>query len=136
MEKLYQNKQAFLQDKPKNLFIISIFLLFFLGAILLISSKLEVYDHYLTRGYVECSDICRINVVVPTNIKFQKIKLDKKYIEPKILDKTIEIDEENVISYNIYTLASEYGFEDKEIIEINFCYNKQRILRKFIDAIF
>lgn len=136
MDKLYQNKQAFLNEKPKRLFWIVIFSLIFLILCLLMTWNIKVYEHYLTRGFIECSDVCKINVVVPTNIKFQKIKLNNKYIEPKILSEVIEIDEENVVSYYMYTFLNEYNFEDKEIVEINFCYNKQRILKKFIDSIF
>lgn len=136
MDKLYQNKQAFLNEKPCKLFWIVIFALIILLIILLISWNIKVYNHYLTRGFIECSDVCKINVIVPTNINFQKIKLNNKYIEPKILSKVIEIDEENVISYYMYTFLNEYNFQDKEIVEINFCYNKQRLLKKIVNSIF
>ena len=136
MENLFQNKQAFLRKKPKNLFLVSVVLIIILLIILVISLKVEVYDHYLTRGYVNCSENCKIIVVVPTNIDIQKIKYNNKYIEPNILSKTIQIDEENVSSYYLYNFANIDGLEDKEIIEFNFCYNKQRLLKKFINSIF
>jgi len=136
MESLYQNKIAFLNEKPKNLFLISLSLMVFLLITSILSFKIEVYDHYLTRGYVDCSEHCKVIVVVPTNINIQKIKLNNKYIKPNILSKTIEIDEENVVSYYLYHLSNDYDFADKEIVDFNFCYNKQRILKKFINSIF
>lgn len=136
MENLFQNKQAFLRKKPKNLFLVSIMFILLLLVVLAISLKVEVYDHYLTRGYVNCRENCKIIVAIPTNIDIQKIKFNKKYIKPNILSKTIEIDKENVISYYLYTFTNIYGLEDKEIVELNFCYNKQRLLKKFINSIF
>ena len=136
MENLFQNKQAFLRKKPKNLFLVSIMFIFLLLVILVISLNVEVYDHYLTRGYVNCSEDCRIIVAIPTNIDIQKIKFNNKYIKPNILSKTIEIDEKNVISYYLYNFANTYGSEDKEIVELNFCYNKQRLLKKIINSVF
>ncbi len=136
MENLFQNKQAFLRKKPKNLFLVSIMFILLLLVVLVISLKVEVYDHYLARGYVNCSENCKIIVAVPTNIDIQKIKFNKKYIKPNILSKTIEIDEKNVISYYLYTFTNIYGLEDKEIVELNFCYNKQRLLKKIINSIF
>ncbi len=136
MENLFQNKQAFLRKKPRNLFLVTIVLIILLLVILTISLKIEVYDHYLMRGYVNFSEDCKIIVAVPTNIDIQKIKYNNKYIKPNILSKTIQIDEENVSSYYLYNFANIDGLEDKEIIEFNFCYNKQRLLKKFINSIF
>ena len=136
METLFQNKQAFLRKKPKNLFLVTIMLIIILLVILVISLKIEVYDHYLMRGYVSCSDDCKIIVADPTNIDIQKIKYNNKYIKPNILSKTIEIDEENVSSYYLYNFANIDGLVDKEIVLFNFCYNKQRLLKKFINSIF
>ena len=45
MENLFQNKQAFLRKKPKNLFLVTIVLIILLLVILVISLKIEVYDH-------------------------------------------------------------------------------------------
>lgn len=134
MENLYQNKYAFLAKKPKNLFLVIIFLVIFLIFILVVSLKVKVYDHYLTRGYVDCSDTCKLIVTVPTSINIEKVKIKNKYIKLNTLSKNIELDKERVISYYLYTF--DYGVIDKEIIELNFCYNKQRILKKFIDSIF
>lgn len=135
MENLYQNKEAFLNKKPRNLFLIAIIFMVFIIFILLVFLKIEVYDHYLTRGYIECSDYCKAIVVVPTNIDIQKIKINNEYIKPIVLSKDIQIDEENVISYYLYNFQME-NVQDKEIIDFNICYNKQRILKKFIDSIF
>lgn len=136
MEKLFMNKQAFLRKKPKNLFLITILIIIFLLVILFISLKVEVYDHYLTRGYIECNGTCNAVVVVPTSIDIQKLKINNKYLKPNILSKTIEIDEENVISYYLYNFQMDDSFQDKEIVDFNICYNKQRILKKFINSIF
>lgn len=136
MENLYQNKKAFLDEKPKKLFFISLSFIVFIIFILIISLKVDVYDHYLTKGYVDCSDACKVIVAVPTNIDIKKIKVNNKYLKLNILSKTIEIDEENVISYYLYNFFNDYGFEDKEILDFNFYYNKQRILKKFINSIF
>lgn len=136
MEKLYMNKQAFLRKKPKNLFLIALLIIIFLIISLFVSLKVEVYDHYLTRGYIECSDTCKATLVVPTSVDIQKLKINNKYFKLNILAKTIEIDEENVISYYLYILQMDNSFQDKEIVDFNICYNKQRILKKFINSIF
>lgn len=136
MEALYNNKYAFLKEKPKCLFVISVIIIVFLLFIICLSLKVEVYDHYVTKGFVECSDNCKIIVAIPTEITVQKIKYNNKFIEPKILSKTLEIDQENVVSYYIYAFNNDYGLQDKEIVEFNFCYNKQRIIKKFINSIF
>lgn len=136
MDKLYQNKEAFLSEKPAKLFVLSLLIIIFSICLILLLAKKESYDHYLTKGIVKCEENCKVIVAVPTNIQFTKIKYNNKYWSPKILSKEIKIDEEQVISYNIYTLESNFNFEDKEIIDLNICYNKQRILKKFIKKIF
>ncbi len=136
MEMLYQNKIVFLQEKPKKLFLVAMLILitFLISFILL--EKIEIYDHYVTRGYVECTDTCKVIVVVPTQIDIQKIKYNNKNYEPQILSKNIEVDEKEVVSYYVYTLENTLNFKDKEIVELNFCYNKQRVIKKFINKIF
>lgn len=136
MESLYQNKIAFLKEKPKKLFLVSMLMLIFLVLILVISFKVEIYDHYLTKGYVDCEELCKIVVAVPTEIDIQKIKYKNKDFNANILSQSVEIDKEQVISYNLYNFANEMDFKDKEIVDLNFYYNKQRILKKFIDKIF
>jgi len=136
MEKLYHNKIAFLKESPKKLFFVTFIFLLFLITVIYISYKVEVYDHYITKGYVECENTCKVVVVVPTEITIQKIKYKNKNWKPKTLSKTMEIDEENVISYYLYNFSNDMNFKDKEIVELNFCYNKQRIIKKFIEKIF
>lgn len=136
MVDIYSNKIAFLKLKPKKLF----FLVFLFGAfillLLIIAYKFETYDHLKTKGYAECGDACSIITYVPTSIPIKKMKLNNKDWNPTIIHKEIKIDEENIISYYRLAFSTNESFMDKEIVDIDIYYNKQRMLKKIFEKIF
>jgi len=132
----YHNKTAFLNKKPKKLFLFVLVFITFLILFLIFSIKLECYDHYRTKGYVDCEESCVIITAIPSNIEYQKIKLNNKKWNPTLLDKKLEIDEEQMISYYKLTLSSREKRMNKEIVDLNFYYNKQRIIKKIGNLMF
>ncbi len=53
-----------------------------------------------------------------------------------ILKKELKLDEENLISYFNLTIKPNLVLNNNEIINLNFYYNKQRIIRKIKEKIF
>ncbi len=131
MVDIYNNKIAFLRLKPKKLFLLSIFLGVFLIIILFIMQSCKAYKHYLTRGYVVCSKECFIVSFVPSNIQFERITMNGKEIDYTIQDKILQIKEDEMLSYYKITFSCNEELLDKEIVELNFFYDKQSILNKF-----
>ena len=60
MEELLHNKEAFVAIKPFQiiywLILMTLVLLFFL----IYSIRVQVYDNYLTKGYVTCQNTCHV----------------------------------------------------------------------------
>ena len=133
---VYNNKYAFLNEKPKKLFIAFIIMNVILLILLLLCIKIKIYDNYQAKGYVKCEKTCVIVTIVPSNINIEKIKENNKYLDYEIIKKELKIDEENYISYNNIVLKTDRSYQDKEIIDLNFYYNKQRIIKKIVKKIF
>jgi len=133
---IYHNKGAFLKEKPKNLFFISLLFVSFLLLFLVLSFKTETYDHYLTKGYVKCEGSCILTTFLPTNISYQKIKINDQDWSPIIIEKEVEISEENMMSYYRISFSMDNTFLDNEIVDLNFYYHKQRLLNKIWQKMF
>ena len=135
MVDIYYNKRAFIEKKPKKLF----FLIFFFFALFLlflgVASHTESYDHYITRGYVDCRDDCFIVTVIPSHILYQKVLINNKNWNFDLVEKELQIDEENMISYYRLIFPND-GFAPNEFVNFNFYYNKQSLLKKWIKKIF
>ena len=134
---LLNNKVAFLKLKPKISFLIIPFiLLLFLGLIYYTYQK-EIYDTYQTRGIVSCEDTCNITAAIPTNIiDFKEIMLNNNNLSYHLESKELKIDENNYVSYYELVLSTPLSLTDKEIVNLNFYYNKQRIITKIKDKMF
>lgn len=136
MVEMFNNKNAFLKLKPYNLIFIIILVVILFSALISFIIKNDTYDNYQTKGYVTCDKECAIMVLLPSNIDFDMIYLNNKKINYKIISKELKIDQENFISYNEIKFTTDENFQDQEILEFNFYYNKQRIMKKIIDIIF
>ena len=135
MVNILNNKEAFLREKPKKMFLIIIIPSILLLLVVLIT-KFKVYDTYSTKGYSTCNDTCKIVVVIPSSLTFDKIYLNNEVAEYKIVNKQLEVDEENMVSYNKLIIETNKTFKDKEIVNVNFYYNKQRIITKIKEKMF
>ena len=134
---LFNNKVAFLKLKPKISFLIIIFILLLFLGLIYYTYKKEIYDTYQTRGIVSCEDTCNIITAIPTNIMdFKKIMLNNNYLSYQLKSKELKVDENNYISYYELVLSTPLSLTDKEIVSLNFYYNKQRIITKIKDKMF
>ncbi|MCI8670725.1 MAG: hypothetical protein HFI36_01665 [Bacilli bacterium] len=136
MLELLDNKESFRRVKPnKHIFLIVILLVVIIGFIIIII-KVQVSDNYQTKGYVDCTDKCVIKTAIPSYVSYEKLSINKKFKNFHILDKELKIDEEHFTSYYEITIELEDVLNDKEIVELNFYYNKQRIIEKIKDYMF
>ena len=136
MIEMFNNKNAFLRLKPYNLiFIVIIFSILF-SALISFIIKNDTYDNYQTKGYVACDNECITMVLLPSNIDFDMIYFNNKKINYKMISKELKVDQENFISYYEIKFTTEEDFQDQEILEFNFYYNKQRIIKKIVEKIF
>ncbi|MCM1052853.1 MAG: hypothetical protein NC483_02615 [Ruminococcus sp.] len=133
---MYNNKQAFLLKKPHKLWLLVLLITVVITLLVYIMIRLRIYDNYQTKGYVTCNSDCFINVMIPSNITFDKISINSKNMEYIVLKKELKLDEENLISYFDLTIKTNLVLNDKEIINLNFYYNKQRIIKKIKEKIF
>lgn len=136
MIQIFNNKNALLSQKPRKLWILIIVIFSLFLGLLLFTCQVEVYDNYLTKGVVKCSDKCLITSFIPYDLEVTKIALNNKNIDYNILSKNLKIDEENYLSYYEISLTVNEELEDNEIIELNFYYNKQRIISKILQKMF
>lgn len=133
---MYNNKIAFLNQKPKSLFIFVILSIEILIGLIIISLKVYHYQHYLTKGYVDCSNTCVIISYVPTNIEPVKIKLNNKDWNATVLKKDVEINEEEMRSYYKITYQGNNSLKHQEIVDLNYCYQKQSVFQTLKNKIF
>ena len=108
----------------------------FLGLIYYTYKK-EIYDTYQTKGIVNCEDTCEIITAIPTNIiDFKEIMLNNNYLSYDLISKNLKVDETNYISYYELVLRTPLSLADGEIVDLNFYYNKQRIITKIKEKMF
>jgi len=136
MNDIFNNKKAFIKLKPKGLFMIFIFLTLVLSSIFISAFKIKMYDNYQAKGYVNNNGITLITTFIPTNINIEKILINNKNIDYEIIEKDVILDEENYISYLKIVLKTDISYEDKSIVNLNFYYNKQRIIEKIKEKMF
>ncbi len=133
---LLNNKQAFLKEKPKIGFIVTIVMTIILLMLLIYICQREVYDNYQTKGIVSCNEKCTITTVIPSNLNFEQVVVNNKNIHYEIIGKELRVDEKNYLSYYDLTLSTSLSFSNNEIVDLNFYYNKQRIITKIKDKMF
>lgn len=136
MLNIYNNKEAFLRIKPKVGFMAFIFMTIILVLLILFMYNKKVYNNFKTKGIVSCQEICEITTLVPTNINFQELKLNNKMVKFKITNKELTVDEQHYQTYYTITLNVAENLSDKEIVDLIFYYNKQRIITKIKEKMF
>lgn len=135
MNEMLDNKISFGYMRPKKPKIFW-FIILLLILLIVLMIKVKVRDNYQTKGYVTCSDTCLITTYIPTNIDYQEIYLNNKKYNEKIVSQNLTVDKENIISYFELVLHSTNDFQDGEIIDVNFYYQKQRLIVKIKNLIF
>lgn len=133
---LFNNKTAFLKKKPTIGLSIIIFLLSILLFLLVYMCKKEIYDNYQAKGIVSCDKGCTITTAIPSNLNFEQIILNNKNLNYEVISKDLKIDKENYISYCEITISIKESLLDDEIVNLNFYYNKQKIITKIKEKMF
>ena len=137
MDNIYNNKEAFKKIAPLNITIIILFMLTLIGLILVIKFKTKIYDNYQAKGYITCTTSCTLTVLYPSTITYDLLTINNKNLVAKKESEEIVIDEVNLISYKKLILSIPNNiFTDQEIVNVNFYYNKQRIINKLLKLIF
>ena len=134
MINIYNNKESFLREKPHLFEIIVFFLILLIISIILLLYKIKIYDNYQTKGYTLEGNI--VTTVIPSNLTFSKIYLNNKNVKYKVLDEKISIDEEKMVSYKTLTIQFQENLKANLIVDLNFYYNKQRIISKIKEKMF
>ena len=127
---IFNNKIAFLKIKPKLGFLIVIFIIVILLTLVSYMNKVEVYDHYQAKGIVSCTNICTITTAIPTNLDFSLITINNKNLKYEIIKKELKANEQNYTTYYEMVLSTSNNLNNNEIVDLNFYYNKQRIITK------
>ncbi len=136
MVDIFNNKESFRMKNPKKLWLVLIISIAVFIILIILIYKLQIYDNYQTKGYVICEDTCRVETYIPTNIKVDKISLNNKNLKYKVLSQKLQVDEKSLTSYYELTLKVNKTLSNNEILELNFYYNKQRIIKKIINKVF
>lgn len=136
MLEIYNNKVSFLNLKPIQVKMILIIILgsIFIG--LLGSLKLMVYSNYRTKGYILCKESCEIITIIPTNIEYEKVSINKQEENITLIRKEIVVDEEKMESFYKIYFKSNKTFLDKEIVDLNFYYNQETLFTKIKQKLF
>lgn len=134
MVDITNTKIAFLKNKPK-MYKLATIIIVFLILLIYSSYKIKIYDNYQTKGYITCESICSLVVSIPSDISFSKINVNNKELDYNTYLEELVVDEVNLVSYKKITLDIN-GYQDKEIVDVNFYYNKQRIISKIIKKMF
>lgn len=133
---IFNNKIAFLKTKPKIGFLIVILIIIILLVLVSYMNKVEVYDHYQTKGIVSCTNNCTITTAIPTNLDFSLITINNENLNYEIIQKEVKIDEQNYETYYEILLSTSNDLNNNEIVDLNFYYNKQRIMTKIKNKMF
>ncbi len=136
MVEIFNNKQAFLKTKPRNLSLILLIILFCCLILLIYLTFTKIYDNYPTTGFISCNDTCVLTTYLPSTITYDYLTINNKKKNYEILSQDIVIPEDTLISLKkiIYQVNNDYL--DNEIVNLNFYYNKQRIINKILTKVF
>lgn len=132
MVDIIYNKEAFLRKKPKNIFSLCIVFFMMFIFIFFLSAHFETYEHYLATGYVECDRVCHIVTLIPDSIPIEKIVLNRKEVTYTIQKKILQVNEIDHTRFYKLIIFIEDDLEDNQVVELNFYYDKQSILKKLI----
>ena len=134
--KQQDNKITFLNLEPHFLSFLIFFLILFVLYVFYFLGNIEVYDNFMAKGEVTCTDTCQITTFIPSEANFEELHVFDKRVNFMIVNKEIIIDETSLTSYQKIELQTDYKGTDKEIVELTFYYNKQRIIKKLKEIIF
>ena len=62
--------------------------------------------------------------------------LNNKNLDYEFVSKELKVDEEAFASYYEITLSTKESFENNEIVNLNFYYNKEKIITKIKEKMF
>jgi hypothetical protein len=104
----------------------------------------KVYDVYITKGYLECSDNCKISISIDyLNVdkvsKVDKIKINKENIYPKnIIISDVLVDENTKSNYQIISFEVDQLDNGKSNIfyDVKLYSNYELIIDKIIKFLF
>lgn len=135
MMNILENKYAFTNLKPKKPIILIVLLLLSI-LIFILLFKIKVYDNYQTKGYVSCNNSCTIKAFIPTDINYKEIAVNNKKVNYQVMSSEIKVDEQNLISYLELSIKVEAKVKEEEIVNLNFYYQKQRLITKLRNFMF
>ena len=137
------NSFSYLRSLKAKYSLLIYFLVLLLFIILLLMFIFKSYDVYTTKGYVECSDNCKISISVnylDVNKfnKVDKIKLNKENIVVKNINiSEIMLDDSSKSNYQIVTL--EVDQLDNGILntfqDVKLYSNEELIINKIINVL-
>ncbi len=133
---IFNNKVAFLKIKPRIGFLVVILMLIALLFLLIFMYKVKVYDHYQTKGVANCTDTCTITTAIPTNLNFALLAINNRTSTYEIIKKELKVDNKSYETYYEIVLSVSNDFHNNEVVNLNFYYNKQRIITKIKDKMF
>lgn len=137
MNKIYNNKYAFLYQKPRKFWLILIIFILLLNIILAYTTKEYTYDFYETKGLVICEKSnCEIKTIIPSAISINKILINNKITPYEIKSLNLKFDEENYLTYNEIYFTTPNTYQNNEVLTLKFYYNKQRIISKIKNIMF
>ena len=136
MIEIYNNKQAFLQTKPRNLSLILLIILLSIIILIIYLTFTKIYDNYSTNGVINCNDNCTLTTYIPSSITYDYLTINNKKKNYQILSQEIFIPQDTLISLNKIVFQVYNDYQDNEIVNLNFYYNKQRMIKKMLDKAF
>ena len=136
MIEIFNNKTAFQATKPKNLTLILILIFISFSILIIYLTQTKIYDNYSTQGIVTCNDTCYITTYIPSTITFDYLTINNKKTSYQIIDSQIIIPEDSFESLKKLSITTNNNYEANEILNLNFYYNKQRIITKMLNKAF
>ena len=136
MVEIFNNKQAFLKTKPRNLSLILLIILLCIIILLIYLTFTKIYDNYTTNGVVTCENTCILTTYIPSNINYDYLTINNEKKNYEVLSHEIVIPEDTLISLDKVIFNIHNDYEDKEIVNLNFYYNKQRMITKMFNKAF
>ena len=132
-------KQSYvsLYQIPYKKHILAIFLIIIFISSMVISFRLKAYSSFKTYG-VFIDNHLYVDIPIDNSDAVNKgtyLKIDDYKYAFKI-EEISDLQVEGSINYQTYSLKIMKEYQNNQVVEITFYYDKQRIIRKIIDIIF
>ncbi len=132
-------KQSYvsLYQIPYKKHILAIFLIIIFISSMVISFRLKAYSSFKTYG-VFIDNHLYVDIPIDNSDAVNKgtyLKIDDYKYDFKI-EEISDLQVEGSINYQTYSLKIMKEYQNNQVVEITFYYDKQRIIRKIIDIIF